>query len=81
MRRILIGVAAVVGIAAVAAALYFSVMRGEFVGSRLSNKYHDVSCTWAQTMSSDSRVWFADAAEAEAAGYEACGSCDPGQPE
>lgn len=50
---------------------------GNFVASNASNKYHDPSCIWADKIDSDRRVWFETTAEAEKAGYVACGECSP----
>ncbi len=77
MRKGLIIGAALVVILVVAAVGYSLMPHGEFVGSRYSDKYHETSCTWAKSMSKDNRVWFSDAAEAEAAGYVPCPECQP----
>lgn len=49
--------------------------KGAYVGSNLSNIYHDPECIWAQEMESDRQVWFETAEDAEAAGYTPCGTC------
>ena len=51
--------------------------KGEFVGSRFSNKYHDPSCVWAEQTSPENQVWFSSAEEAEAADYIPCPTCLP----
>jgi len=53
--------------------------RGEFVGSKISNKYHDPECVWAEEMKRENRVWFETADDAQAAGYEPCPNCLPAQ--
>lgn len=49
----------------------------KFVGSKNSNKYHNLSCTWARRIRPENRVHFASAVEAEKAGYVACKVCKP----
>lgn len=49
----------------------------KFVGSKNSNKYHNLSCTWAGRIKPENRVYFASVAEAEKAGYVACKVCKP----
>jgi hypothetical protein len=53
--------------------------RGAYVGSSMSTRYHDPSCVWAKEIDGERRVWFADAEEAEAAGYSPCGTCLGGE--
>jgi len=65
----------------VVAAVMLVGCKGVYVGSKYTGTYHDPSCIWAEEMSSDSKVWFEDAAEAEAAGYVPCERCDPGSEE
>ncbi|MDA3936251.1 MAG: hypothetical protein PF636_05205 [Actinomycetota bacterium] len=77
MRRNLIIGGSLVVVLVVAAVLFFALPRGEFVGSRFSNKYHDLDCTWAKSMARENRIWFSDAADAEAADYLPCSECDP----
>lgn len=77
MRKGLIIGGILVVVLVVAAVVYSAMPHGEFVGSRYSDKYHETSCTWAKTMSRENRVWFSDAAEAEAAGYVPCPECRP----
>ncbi|MFX4261145.1 stalk domain-containing protein [Pelotomaculum propionicicum] len=50
---------------------------GAYVGSIKSNKYHYPSCRYAKTILPKNQIWFADAAEAQAAGYVPCGGCKP----
>lgn len=52
---------------------------GAYVGSTMSNKYHDPSCVWADEIDGDRRVTFGSAEEAEAAGYKPCGTCLGGE--
>ena len=49
----------------------------KFVGSKNSNKFHNPSCTWAQRIKPENRVYFASVAEAEKAGYVPCKICKP----
>ena len=51
--------------------------KGAFVGSRLSNVYHDPSCAWADSLDSDREVWFQSAEEAAEYGYSPCETCLP----
>ena len=55
--------------------------KGAYVGSKYTGTYHDPSCIWAEEMSPDAKVWFDSAAEAEAAGYVPCETCNPGTDE
>lgn len=48
---------------------------GAFVASRSGTKYYPPSCAAAKRIKETNRVWFATAAEAEAAGYEASTAC------
>lgn len=73
MRKLLITVCLVVLLLASAVAL--TGCKGEYVGSNMSTKYHDPSCTWAKEIDGDRKVWFGDEAEAEAAGYVPCDEC------
>ena len=74
MRRSWTGLLLVV---LLAAALLGGCKGGNFVASKASNKYHDTSCIWVDTIDSDRRVWFETTAEAEKAGYVPCGECVP----
>lgn len=76
MRRL--AVAACLLLALAVAVLPAGCSKGEFVGSRLSNKYHTPGCPWAEAIDEDRQVWFADEAEAEAAGYVP-GTCITGE--
>ena len=49
-----------------------------FVGSRLSDRYHDPSCRYAQEIAPENRVGWDSAEAAEADGYAPCGVCKPG---
>ena len=48
-----------------------------FVASRDSDKFHRPSCRWAQKISSRNKVRFSSRAQAQRAGYKACGVCKP----
>lgn len=47
----------------------------QFASSKSSKKYHSCGCQFALKLSSKNIVCFRDAAEAEAAGKQACGIC------
>lgn len=47
-----------------------------FVGSKNSNKYHKLTCKWAQRISASNKVTFKNASEATAAGYQPCRVCN-----
>lgn len=48
---------------------------GQFVASKNSNKYHLPTCRFAKKIKPENQVWFSSAAEAEARGYQPCGTC------
>ena len=48
--------------------------KGAYVGSKYTGTYHDPSCIWAEEMSSDSKVWFSDAATASEKPARPCGA-------
>jgi micrococcal nuclease len=48
-----------------------------FVGSANSNRYHYTWCQWAESISSENKVWFSSSKDAKAQGYLPCGICDP----
>lgn len=50
---------------------------GKYVGSKESNKYHYPWCRWAERIKPENQIWFQTKEEAEAAGYEPCGVCNP----
>jgi beta-lactamase superfamily II metal-dependent hydrolase len=50
---------------------------GAYVGSTQSDKYHNPNCRYAESIAPENEIWFADKAEAEAAGYIPCGVCNP----
>jgi micrococcal nuclease len=50
---------------------------GAFVGSLKSNKYHYESCKWAEKISPENEIWFADSNDARRHGYLPCGVCEP----
>lgn len=54
-----------------------STTEGAYVGSNKSNKYHLPTCRYAQKISPENQVWFQTKDEAQAAGYEPCGVCNP----
>ena len=49
----------------------------KYIGSRNSNKYHKLSCQWAQKISPKNAVYFATPEEAIKAGYVPCKVCNP----
>ncbi len=51
---------------------------GSFVASVQSDKYHLPDCSSAGRISSENRIWFDSAEEAEVSGYSPCGRCKPG---
>lgn len=50
---------------------------GKFVASADSDKFHWPDCRWAKKILSENEIWFDSAADAIAAGYGACGTCNP----
>lgn len=50
---------------------------GKFVASSDSDKFHWPDCRWAKKILSENEIWFDSAADAIAAGYGACGTCNP----
>ncbi|MCM1566081.1 MAG: stalk domain-containing protein [Dehalobacter sp.] len=50
---------------------------GAYVGSIKSNKYHYPSCRYVQSIKPENQIWFANEAEAQAAGYVPCSVCKP----
>lgn len=48
-----------------------------FVGSRLSDKYHDPSCRYAQKIDPENCIGWGSAEAAEADGYAPCKVCNP----
>ncbi len=48
-----------------------------YVGSRNSNKYHELSCYWASQIKPENRVYFSSKADAESNGYIPCKVCNP----
>jgi methylphosphotriester-DNA--protein-cysteine methyltransferase len=55
--------------------------QGQFVGSVNSDVYHYPSCTYAQRIKPENKIWFADAADAQSHGYRPCKVCHPPIPE
>lgn len=47
----------------------------QYVGSKSGNKYHLLTCSGAKRIKEENKVFFATAAEAEAAGYTAAANC------
>tara|TARA_Y100000310_G_C20449060_1_gene699794 strand:- start:42 stop:419 length:378 start_codon:yes stop_codon:yes gene_type:complete len=43
--------------------------KGQFVGSRNSDKYHPLDCSWAKRIKPENRIWFQSKEEAEKMGY------------
>ncbi|MEG6615417.1 stalk domain-containing protein [Peptococcaceae bacterium 1198_IL3148] len=54
-----------------------AVTTGQFVGSAESDKYHEPGCRYAEKITAENKVWFKDAADAQAQGYAPCGVCKP----
>lgn len=50
---------------------------GKFVASSDSDKFHWPDCRWAKKILSENEIWFDSAADAIAAKYGACGTCNP----
>lgn len=48
-----------------------------YVGSSESDKYHRPTCRWTSKINDGNLVHFNSAEEAQAAGYEPCGTCNP----
>ena len=48
-----------------------------YVGSSESDKYHRPTCRWTSKINDGNLVHFDSAEEAQAAGYEPCGTCNP----
>ncbi len=48
-----------------------------YVGSSESDKYHRPTCRWTSNINDGNLVHFDSAEEAQAAGYEPCGTCNP----
>jgi hypothetical protein len=53
------------------------VVKGCYVGSTTSNKYHRPDCRYAEKIKPDNRIIFSGAQEAEEAGYLPCKVCNP----
>jgi hypothetical protein len=47
------------------------------VGSKGSNKYHHLSCKWAEKIAPQNRMLFSSIKEAESQGYVPCKACQP----
>jgi hypothetical protein len=56
---------------------FSSALAQPFVGSKNSNKYHKLTCNWAQKISPSSKVTFKTASDAATAGYQPCRVCNP----
>lgn len=48
---------------------------GSFVASKKGKKYYPINCTGAKSLSESNRIYFKNAAEAEAKGYSLSTSC------
>ena len=79
MRRAAVSVCLAVCLAT--ATLTLSGCGGAILGSKYTYTYHDPSCIWAEEMSEDGKEWFGSIADAESAGYEPCGTCNPTEDE
>lgn len=49
----------------------------KFVGSKNSDKYHVLTCKWAERIKPENRRYFASVEEAQKAGYVPCKICKP----
>lgn len=54
-----------------------SLYQYNYVGSAESDKYHKPSCRWTDKINDENLVHFDTVEEAQAAGYTACGTCNP----
>ncbi len=50
---------------------------GNYVGSKNSNKVHDLDCRWVKEIEAENTVYFNSLEDAKASGYEPCGVCKP----
>jgi hypothetical protein len=50
-------------------------IKGLYVGSKNSNKYHLPTCPGALKIAKANQIWFASKSEAERAGYSPAGNC------
>jgi endonuclease YncB( thermonuclease family) len=48
-----------------------------YVGSRNSNKYHELTCYWVSQIKSENRVYFTSKVDAQSKGYVPCKVCNP----
>jgi hypothetical protein len=49
----------------------------QFVGSKNSDVYHYPSCTYAQRIKAENRIWFSSSQDARNHGYRPCKVCHP----
>ncbi|KUG03311.1 nuclease(snase)domain [hydrocarbon metagenome] len=49
----------------------------KYIGSSRSDKYHYLTCKYAETISPQNQVFFSSRADAESAGYRPCANCNP----
>lgn len=54
-----------------------SLSQYNYVGSAESNKYHYPSCRWTDKINDENLIHWDTVEEAQAAGYQACGTCKP----
>ncbi len=59
----------------VATPLGTTAQEGKYVASKNGSKYYLTSCSGADRISDANKVWFASAAEAQAAGYTPAANC------
>jgi len=52
-------------------------IKGKFIGSVNSDKYHYPNCRWAEKIKLENEIWFNSVTEAKSAGYKPCGTCKP----
>lgn len=48
-----------------------------YVGSAKSDKYHRLSCEWADRINDENRIEFNSVADAKEQGYKPCKVCEP----
>lgn len=58
-------------------AFYAKRMQYNYVCSSESDKYHEPTCRWTDKIKDENLVHFDTVEEAQAAGYDACGTCKP----
>lgn len=59
----------------------FVYAQGVYVGSINSDVYHYPTCTWADRINEENKVWFSSAQDAVNQGYRPCQVCNPPLPQ